>query len=467
MAETDSKHAAAWNPAARDMDMLRELDAFLAARPALRFIDLLLPDLHGVDRGKRVDVASIRNVMANGLLLPGSMFAMDVTGSTVQATGLGFDEGDADRLCLPVAGTLADVPWLDHGVAQVQITMHERDPRHLLQRVLQQFAALGLTPVVAVELEFYFIDRERTTAGLPQPPLSPLTRRREYRTQINSMIDLDEYSAVLNAIDLACHAQAVPSTTALAEYGPGQFEVNLQHTDNALTACDQAVRFKRIVKCVARHHGMDATFLPKPYADMAGSGLHVHVSLNDAQGRNVFAAEHPLGSELMQHAAAGMLATMADGMAIFAPLANSWRRFRSEAYVPLTADWSVNNRGAALRVPVSDANNRRLEHRVAGAEANPYLVVSWILGGLLQGLAARRLPRAPLEGNAYTGTQPLGEPLPRYWPTALDHFEKSRFAPDLLGPELHRLYATVKRHELDEFSSHITPQECALYLPAL
>jgi glutamine synthetase len=162
-----------------------------------------------------------------------------------------------------------------------------------------------------------------------------------------------------------------------------------------------------------------------------------------------------------------MLATMADGMAIFAPLANSWRRFRPEAYVPLTADWSVNNRGTALRVPVSDAVNRRLEHRVAGADANPYLVMSWILGGLLKGLADRRLPLAPLEGNAYTGAQQLGEPLPRYWPTALDRFDQSGFARELLGPELHRLYATVKRHELDEFNSHVTPQECAVYLPAL
>jgi glutamine synthetase len=456
------------------LNMLQELDAYLATRPGLRFIDLLLHDLHGVERGKRVDVASARSTFANGLLLPGSMFAMDVVGNTVEATGLGFDDGDADRPCLPIAGTLVDVPWLDHKVAQAQITMHERDgrpfagdPRHLLQRVLSQFATLGLTPVVAVELEFYFIDCQRTAIGLPQPPLSPLTGRREFRSQINSMIDVDEYSSVLNAIDLACHAQDVPSTTALAESGPGQFEVNLLHTHNALTACDQALRFKRIVKCVARHHGMDATFLPKPYADMAGSGLHVHVSMNDAQGRNVFAADHPQGSERMQHAAAGLLATMADGMAIFAPLANSWRRFRPATYAPLTADWSVNNRGVALRVPVSDAANRRLEHRVAGAEANPYLVMSWILGGILKGLTARQLPQAPLEGNAYTGARQAGEPLPRYWPTALDRFEISSFARELLGPELHRLYAMVKRQELDEFSTHVTPQECALYLPAL
>ncbi len=454
--------------------MQQELEAFLAARPGVRFIDLLLHDLNGVDRGKRLDVASAPQVFAHGLLLPGSMFALDVPGETVQATGLGFDEGDADRPCLPIPGTLVEVPWLDHGVAQAQISMHERDgspfacdPRHLLRRVLERFEPLGLTPVLAVELEFYLIDRSLDAGGLPQPPPSPLTGRREHRTQINSMLDLDACSAVLADIDRACHVQDVPSRMALAEYGPGQYEVNLAHGTDALRACDEAARFRRIVKCVARHHGMEATFLAKPYADMAGSGLHLHVNLIDADGRNVFADPHPLGSALMRHAAAGLLATMADGMAVFAPQANSWRRFRSEAYVPLTADWSVNNRGAALRVPVSDAASRRLEHRVAGADANPYLVASWVLGGVLEGLAAGFEPPAPVEGNLYRPEGPCGEALPCYWPTALDRFEASRFARELMGPAMHRLYAQVKRRELDDFSRIITPGEIARLLPAI
>jgi glutamine synthetase len=454
--------------------MQQALEAFLATHPGVRFIDLLLHDLNGVDRGKRVDVASAREVFAQGLLLPGSMFALDVPGETVQATGLGFDEGDADRPCLPIPGTLVPVPWLDHGVAQAQITMHERDgapfecdPRHLLARVLERFRPLGLTPVVAIELEFYLIDRELTERGLPQPPRSPLTGRREYRTQINSMLDIDACSAVLADIDRACHVQDVPSTTSLAEYGPGQYEVNLLHVADALKACDQAARFRRIVKCVARHHGMDATFLAKPYEDMAGSGLHVHVNLVDGSGRNVFADENPLGSALMRHAAAGLLDTMAEGMAIFAPQANSWRRFRREAYVPLTADWSVNNRGAALRVPVSGAATRRREPRVAGADANPYLVTSWVLGGILKGLAEEKEPPPPVDGNLYKDGVARGETLPAYWPAALDRFEASSFARELLGERLHHLFAQVKRSELHDFSRIVTPGEIAHLLPAL
>lgn len=454
--------------------MQQELEAFLAARPALRFIDLLLHDLNGVDRGKRVDLRSARQVFAQGLLLPGSMFALDVPGATVQATGLGFDEGDADRPCMPVAGTLLDVPWLDHGVAQAQLTMHERDgqpfdcdPRHLLQRVLARFAPLGLTPVMAIELEFYLLDPALNAAGLPQAPPSPLTGRREHRTQINSMLDLDACSAVLADIDHACQVQGVPSTTALAEYGPGQYEVNLAHRADALAACDEAARFRRIVKCVARHHGMEATFIAKPYADMAGSGLHLHVNLVDADGNNVFADTHPLGSPLMRHAAAGLLHTMADGMAVFAPQANSWRRFCSEAYVPLTADWSVNNRGAAVRVPVSEAASRRLEHRVAGADANPYLVASWVLGGMLKGINERLQPRDPLEGNLYREGAARGEALPCYWPAALDRFEASAFARELMGERMQRLFALVKRRELADFSRIVTPGEIACLLPSL
>jgi glutamine synthetase len=454
--------------------MQQELQEFLLQRPELRFIDLLLHDLNGVDRGKRIDVAAAAATWERGLLLPGSMFALDVQGGTVQATGLGFDEGDADRPCRPVPGSLVDVPWQDHGVAQAQVSMHEADgrpffadPRHLLAQLLARFAQLGLTPVVAVELEFYLLDRERTPLGLPQPPRGPLTGRREFRTQINSMTDLDEYSTVLADIDTVCRAQRVPATSALAEYGPGQFEVNLAHSADALGACDEAVRFKRIVKSVARRHEMDATFLAKPYRDMAGSGLHIHVSLLDAAGRNVFADDQPQGSEALLQAVAGSLATMADGMAIFAPNANSWRRFRPEAYVPLTAAWSINNRGTALRIPASDAANRRLEHRVAGADANPYLVMTWVLAGMLRGLQAGVLPPPPVLGNAYHRPADVAERLPLHWPVAIERFARSEFAAEVFGPAFRHLYATVKQAELDEFASHVTPVECDLYLSPL
>ena len=460
------------NEAFMPSDTRAELQRFLEVHPETRHFDVFLHDLNTVERGKRLDRGGIETAYRSGMLLPGSMFALDVLGGTVQATGLGFDDGDADRPCRPIPGTLVPVPWQKDSLAQLQVTMHEHDggafygdPRHVLAAVLERITALGLTPVVAIEYEFYFIDRERGADGLPQPPRGPLTGRREFRTQINAMTDLNEYSAVLAQIARDCLAQAVPATSALSEYGPGQYEVNLQHLPDALAACDQALRFKRIVKSVARAHGMDATFLPKPYRDMAGSGLHIHLSLLDAEGRNVLACDDPATHATLRHAVAGLLDSMADGMAICAPGPNSFRRFRSESYVPLTPNWSINNRGAAVRIPVSDAANRRIEYRQAGADANPYLVLAWMLAGLHHGLTKRMEPPLPLSGNAYA--QSTAEPLPTHWATAVERFAGSRFAQEYLGARFARLYATVKRAELDEFNSWVTPLECAWYLGPL
>jgi glutamine synthetase len=452
-------------------DAPAELDAFLRAHPEIRFFDAFLNDLNTIERGKRIDRDGIGRVFESGMLLPGSMFALDILGGTREDTGLGFDDGDADRPCRPIPGTLFTVPWLAaDGVAQVQLSMYEADgrpffadPRNVLARVLDRFHRLNLTPVVAIEYEFYLVDVERGPDGLPRPPPGPLTRRREYRTQINSMLDLAEYSGILAEIDAACRAQGVPATSSLAEYGAGQYEVNLAHQPDALAACDQAMRFKRIVKQVARLHGCEATFLAKPYRDMAGSGLHVHASLVDAGGRNIFECADPSGSADLRHAIRGLLDTLADGMAICAPGPNSYRRFRPEAYVPMAATWSVNNRGSALRIPVSNAANRRIEHRLAGADANPYLVVAWMLAGIHRGLSRGVEPPPALDGNAYRDSG-AAEALPIYWPQALERFAASGFAAEYLGAPFTRVYEIVKRSEMEDFHSHVSPLEIERWL---
>lgn len=447
------------------------LERFLALHPEVRFVDAYVNDLNTVERGKRIDRAALAGVFSRGMPLPGSMFALDIEGGTIEATGLGFDDGDADRPCKPIPGTLVPVPWQKDGIAQVQLTMFEPDgspffgdPRHRLAAIVAEFTRRGLTPVVAIEYEFYLVDSQRDAAGMPQPPRAPLTGRREFRTQINSMTDLNEYSALLAEIDAVCRAQDIPTTSALAEYGPGQYEVNLKHAPDALRVCDEALRFKRAVKSVARAHGCEATFLPKPYRDMAGSGLHVHVSVLDGDGRNIFAAPAPLDSAPLRHAIAGTLASLADGMALCAPGPNSFRRFRSEAYVPLHPTWSINNRGSAVRVPASDPDNRRLEHRLAGADANPYLVTAWVLAGMFDGMDRKLEPPPVLTGNAY---EQDGEPLPLTWAEAIERFARSEFAKRWLGENFVRLFATVKRAEMEDFQSYITPLEIARYLGPL
>jgi glutamine synthetase len=448
-------------------DPAAQLAAFRERHPRTRFVDVLLADLCGIPRGKRVAIMDSHQIYQGGFLLPGSMFALDVLGGTIQETGLGFDEGDADRSCRPIDGTLVPVPWREEGIAQIQVTMHDHDgspfygdPRHVLANVLKRFRDLKLTPVIALELEFYLLDPERTVDGRAQPPRLPQTGRREYQTQINSMVDLNEYSAVLAEISSACAAQEIPSGTALAEYGPGQFEVNLHHSSDALLACDQTIRFKRLVRGVAARHGMEATFMPKPYMDMAGSGAHIHVSLLDEHGRNIFAADDPTGSDKLKHAIGGLAATMADAMLIFAPTANSYRRYRSESYVPLNPSWAVNNRGVALRLPASSPENRRVEHRVAGADANPYLLTAAVLAGIHHGLQRRIDPGAPVSGNPYRNAVAT---LPITWPEAALKFEGSAFMREYLGEKFHRLFVTTRRGELQAFDSHVTPLEYAWY----
>ena len=451
-------------------DEFSNAEAFLAARPAVRVVDLLLPDLCGVLRGKRVDRTDLPGVYQRGMFLPGSMFALDVLGGTIQATGLGFDEGDADRACVPVPNSLFPAPWMGPSVAQLQVQMLDHDggpfygdPRHLLDAVLERYTARGLEPVIAIELEFYLVDVERTPAGHAQPPRSRYTGRRENRTQVNSMHELESVSDILNEIAAACEAQGVPTGAALAECGPNQWEVNLRHVSDARQACDQAIRFKRIVKGVAHRNGVEATFMAKPYANEPGSGMHIHVSVLDAAGRNAFASDDDIGNDALKHAAAGLLETMADGMAIFAPNANSYRRFRPEFYVPMNATWGYNNRGVAVRVPVSDPVDRRVEHRVAGADANPYLVAAVVLAGMLYGIERKLAPPPPLVGNAYT--QRLTAPrLPSDWASALVRFGASGFLREYFGERFVKLYELARRGEMQDFNSRITALDYAWYL---
>jgi glutamine synthetase len=451
-------------------DDFSNAETFLAAHPAVRFVDLLLPDMCGVLRGKRIDLTDLPGIYKRGMFLPGSMFALDVLGSTIQATGLGFDEGDADRACVPIPRTLHPVPWLGPGVAQLQVQMLDHDggpfygdPRYALGAVLDRFAARGWQPVIAVELEFYLVDVERTAAGHAQPPRSRYTGRRETRTQVNSMADLESVSDILAAIAAACEVQGVPTGAALAECGPNQWEVNLRHVADAREACDQAIRFKRIVKGVAHAHGVEATFMAKPYGDAPGSGMHLHVSVLDRDGRNVFASDDVLGNDLLKQAAAGLLDTMADGMAIFAPNANSYRRLRPELYVPMNATWGYNNRGVAVRVPVSGPADRRLEHRVSGADANPYLVAAAVLAGMLHGIEDKLAPPDPLVGNAYT--QRLTAPrLPGDWATALTRFGASASLRRYFDERFVKLYELTRRGEMQDFNSRLTALDYSWYL---
>ena len=288
-----------------------EANIFLEQYPDISEFDLLLPDMNAVLRGKRIQRKKLSSIFKKGIYFPKSVFAFDVTGETMEETGLGFESGDQDIPCFPVPETLKPVPWQKKR-GQLLLRMFEEDdspfygnPREVLKTVCEKLADSGFNPVVALEMEFYLTEPKRRSGQPPQPARSPETGETEAEGQLFSLSTLDVYESFLNDISTASQSQNVPADTALAELAPGQFEINLHHVPDAVQACDHAVLLKRIIRSVARKHKMEATFMAKPYPQEAGSGMHVHVSLLDDSGKNLFQGKDAFGSPELRYAVQG------------------------------------------------------------------------------------------------------------------------------------------------------------------
>ncbi len=447
---------------------LDEANRFLSEHPEVQFVDLLIADMNGVVRGKRIDRSNLLKVYDKGINLPASLFALDIQGTTVESSGLGLDIGDADRVCYPIPGTLCLEPWQRRPTAQLLMTMHEMegagpffaDPREVLRRVVQRFTDMGLTVCAAFELEFYLIDQENVN-GRPQPPRSPISGKRPQAVQVYSIDDLDEYADCLRDILDGAHIQGIPADAIVKESAPAQFEVNLNHVADPLKACDYAVLLKRLIKNTAYDHEMDTTFMAKPYPGQAGNGLHVHISLLDRDGNNIFAAEDPLASDALRHAIGGVLEILPASMAFLCPNVNSYRRFGSQFYVPNAPSWGLDNRTVALRVPTGNPDALRIEQRVAGADANPYLLMAALLAGVHHGLTQRIEPGAPIEGNSY---EQLEQSLPNNLRDALRTLDDSEILARYISPEYVDLFVACKEHELEEFEHSISDLEYNWYL---
>ncbi len=442
-----------------------ELAQFLQAHPDIQAVQIMITDPSGVPRGKAVRRDELQRIFESGRQVAGSILGLDITGEDVDATGLVWDTGDADMTARPIAGSLRISPWFAAPTGQLMLTLFDAggapaaaDPRHALVRVVERFAARGMTPVVACELEFYLLRQEGgqlTAAG---------GGRASERRKIDaySLTRLDDLAPVFDDVFRAAVAQGLPAETLMSEYAPGQFEITLQHRDDALRAVDEAVMFKRVLRGVAAKHGLIACFMAKPFADRAGSGLHVHVSVNDASGTNQFASDAPAGTAALRHAIGGMKASMAESMAIFAPNANSYRRFVSESYAPTAPIWGINNRTVSLRVPAGPATSRHVEHRIAGADANLYLAVASVLSAAELGMREQLDPGPPVEGNGYAqGGERI---LPATWHEALDRASKSEFLREALGPGFLAIYLAIKRQECARFSAQVTELDYAWYL---
>lgn len=424
-------------------------------------IDLLLPDINGVLRGKRVSASALEKVLSSGIKLPASLFGTNINGDAINDTGLGLTIGEPDYTCRTITDQVTPVPWQARR-AQVLMTMlgpteneFEVNPRCILGQLHEQMKLLDLTAVIAVELEFYLLAAQSQNSELT-PPINPHTGRIDDTTQVYYMDDLDAYSEFTDAVIAACEAQGIPADAAVSEYAPGQFEINLAHTSDLTKACDDAILLKRTIKSIARQHGYVATFMAKPFAEQAGSGMHIHASLYNESGDNVL-----LDETVMQHAIAGLQQSMADAMLLFAPHANSYRRFQPDMYVPLSPTWGTNNRTVALRIPAEGGKNTRIEHRIAGADANPYLVTAAVVAGILFGISDKLTSTPPSEGDA---TQQIESPNPAYWHQAIDCFQQSEWLKRYFGEQFQFVFSTVKRSEMSEFETQISETELQWYL---
>ena len=442
------------------------LDQFLQDNPDIEIFEVILHDLNGIHRGKWLPREQIAKVFNGGYKMPQNTCSLDAWGRDLEE--LVQESGDADGVCTADPETLARVPWADKPSAQVIVSMgsfggdepYGGDPRMVLQSVLDRYAKLGLRPVVASEMEFHLFELDRDKFGQPQHSQRALNGSPALGGQTYGMDIMRQTAPLMDAITEAAKIQNLPVDTLITEFGPSQFEINLYHQDSAMRACDQGSMLKRAIRNVARSHNKVASFMAKPFAEQVGNGMHIHFSLVDADGQNVFDNGTDAGSELLGHAVAGCLATMADSMAIFAPNINSYRRMVPGCYAPLAPNWGYENRTTAIRIPGGDNRAIRIEHRVAGADANVYLTVAAMLAGALYGIENKMAAPQAVVGDAGD----VKAELPHFWQDALEAFEQSDFIGEYLGTELQKTFVLSKRKEKQEFDSRVTLLEYDAYL---
>ncbi|WP_289032364.1 glutamine synthetase family protein [uncultured Roseibium sp.] len=443
----------------------KDVEAFLTEHPDLDTVEVVLPDTNGVLRGKWLPGGAVETVFAGGVALPYSLFGLDVWGREVESTGMHIETGDKDGVCWPIPETLKLVPWAERKTAQVLLSMYDRDgvpcledPRHVLKRMVDKLAAYGVTATCAFELEFYLLE-ESDGDWSEQPKPLFTTHRGPARQNMYALSDLEALLPVVDDLRRAAEMQGIPADAAVSEAAPGQFELNLHHRKDPLLAADDAVLLRRLVQGVARKHNLKASFMAKPFVEWPGNGMHVHVSMEDENG-NIFACPDE-GAKRLGHAISGLLDTMPEALLLFTSTFNGFRRMQPGSYAPTSICWGFDNRSVALRVPASSPQAARIEHRIAGADANPYFVLVGVLAGMLLGLQDRKDPPPPVVGNAY---EKKHKRLTPWMDEAIDAFEASDRMKEAVGPDMHKVLTEIKKEELNEFGREISSLERQTYL---
>lgn len=441
--------------------LLAEVRTFRQNHPEVRYVDLIALDIPGHFYGKRYPVEMLEKVAAGSpLKLPQNAVLLGAQGGLFKIGDYCFHDGDPDANRRLVPGTLKPVSWEAQPLGQMLITSDgteapiEFEPREVLAKVLERLHHKGIHPVVAFELEFYLFDK-KLDDGLPQFARDPLSDDADDQPTLH-IERLSRFSEVLDDMAQTAQAQGIDITVITAELGPGQFEINFGHCDDGLRAADWAALFCRSTRGVALKHGYRASFMAKPYLQFPGSGMHVHVSLYDGAGNNLLAAHQ---QQPLRHAVAGCLALLPHCMPIFSPNHNAFRRLGGTVNAATRASWGFEDRDACVRIPESDPRNLRIEHRLASADANPYLVLAAILAGLEHGLETRQEPIAPLNEDRNSGAD-----FPLEMLDAVCAMQHQAILRDKLGAEFIDVYCENKRQDHLAFQQEINAREYRWFL---
>ncbi len=425
-------------------------------------VECIVPDMNGVQRGKVLPAGKFLSGVKDGTLrIPGSIFTVTINGEYPENIGHIVPETDPDQIMVPDPDTICEAPGFATPTAYVIADTFDRSgapisfaPRMILKRVLKLYEDRGWKPVVAPEVEFYLVSKN-VDPDFPLVPPSGRSGRPETASQPYGLEAVNEFEDIIEHIYDFSEKAGLDIDTMIHESGAAQLEVNFLHGD-PLRLADEVLLFKRIVRQVALEHGVYATFLAKPMSDQPGSAMHIHQSvLDQATGKNLFSTSSGKDSVLFRSYIAGLARLLPQVSPMFAPNVNSFRRMRPDSDAPINVQWGADNRSCGLRVPVSDARNRRIENRLPGADANPYLAFAASLVCGYIGMVDRMQPPKSIEGNAYNRARTL----PRTLETALDRFSHCRPVKALLGEDFFDIFYAIKECELFNYQSVISSWE--------
>lgn len=420
-------------------------------------IECMVPDMTGIARGKIIPRHKYNP--HEGIRMAEAVFTQTVTGNYPEEDFSPVT--DPDMCLLPDAATLRLVPWAKEPTAQIIHDAVHFDgsivdiaPRNVLKQVLAAYDQLGLKPVIAPEMEFYLVQIQ-PDEDLPLAPPVRRTKRTEAGRQSFSIDTMNDYDDIFDVMYDWCEQQHIGLDTLIHEMGPAQMEINLDHGDPLLLA-DQVFLFKRTVREVAIRNNMYATFMAKPMQGEPGSAMHMHQSVVDrATGKNIFSDKQGQPTELFFNHIAGLQKYLPAAMPFLAPFVNSYRRLSRFSSAPINLEWGYDNRTCGLRVPTAQAEGRRVENRLAGVDANPYLAFAASLGAGLLGMQQNLQPSQPLNSSAYDKQQDL----PRHLDDAVEALLMCEPLHQLLGTHFVRCYAAIKETEFEEFFEVISPWE--------